>query len=157
MASSFGIILMLLTSTRSCDVTGNFIGTGICDHGPNEPLQRISGENNDITLLSTGENSTNSAWIQNTVTSGTFIEIEHCTKDSIASSFYGSPIYDCITMSRNDIMAGGVNVILRYSFASDCTSFDKLVQIVPGASVDTNGKEQTPVICKITATKQQKS
>merc|ERR1712129_177835 len=143
------VLSMLLYNTRSCDVTGHFIGTGICDHGPNEPLQKISGENNQISLLSTGDNSTNNAWIENTVTSGTFIEIEHCTKDTLASSVYGSPIYDCITMSRND-MTGGANVILKYSFAADCSSFDKLVQILPGASVDTNGKKQMPVICKIT-------
>merc|ERR1712176_982906 len=64
----------------------------------------------------------------------------------------GSPVYDCITMSRNDMEAP--NVILRYSFSPDCTSFDKLVRVLPGASVGTDGNDIKPHSCKITAVKQ---
>merc|ERR1712083_105184 len=46
------------------------------------------------------------------------------------------------------------NVILRYSFSADCTSFDKLVRVLPGASVGSDGNDITPHICKITAVKQ---
>jgi len=128
------------------DIVGDYYGTGICDFGPDEDLLQISGENNRIEM---GYHTDD--LLQNTVTAGDFLEVEHCTKDSIASSVYGSPVYDCITISRNDM--ANPNVILRYSFNSDCSSFDKLVRVLPGNSVDNEGNEIKPHICKITAVK----
>merc|ERR1712176_1332188 len=99
-------------------------------------LLQISGESNHVTVSDDGE----------------LLENEHCTKDTLTSAAVGSPVYDCITMSRNDMEAP--NVILRYSFSPDCTSFDKLVRVLPGASVGSDGNDITPHICKITAVKQ---
>mmetsp|Transcript_27798 Transcript_27798/g.45146 ORF Transcript_27798/g.45146 Transcript_27798/m.45146 type:complete len:229 (-) Transcript_27798:136-822(-) len=154
-----------IIAEEECDVAGTYIaqtGSGsFCDNGPIASGGRgfvdASGEVNTISLLNIVGSS--QAWIRNeiTVASNEFWEIEDCTRrdyyDDHAST--GGLVYDCITMERSDtVPTTGANVISRYNFNEDCTSFTKLVQILPGGAKLEDGSYQRPSICKIVLNKQ---
>ena len=145
----FALLALTPCASDWCDPSGSYLGTGVCDKGTGpEPLD------DDETNTIEKDGTFGAEWIINTVTSPvtgptSFTEIENCARDDTASPA-GGPVYDCVSTFRSDDANKRPNVILRYSFNSNCTSFTKLVQVVPG---DNNETESVPHICKIIATK----
>lgn len=143
----FALLALTPCASGWCEPEGPYVlDTGFCDKGGGpEPL---GAETNTIEGTHGGE------WIINTVKSpspenANFTEIENCARDDTASTDNG-PVYDCVSTYRSDDENIRPNVILRYSFNSVCTSFTKLVQVVPG---DNNEPGSVPHICKIIANK----
>ena len=149
------------SSSSSCatGIVGAYVGTGYCRQPGGLSIEAT--ETNTVTMLPVGDSSLNDpSWIRNIVESpGGFVEVEECTRNEVQSKLAAlvseGPVYDCVTMTRSDTVPDiTANVILQYSFNQDCSSFDKMVQILPGAAVTTdNDAMQVPTICKITLTK----
>ena len=149
------------SSSSSCTtgIVGAYVGTGYCRKPGG--ISSEATETNTVTILPVGDSSVNDpSWIRNIIEGPDgFVEVEECTRNEVQSKLAAlvseGPVYDCVTMTRsNTVPDNTANVILQYSFNQDCSSFDKLVQILPGAAVITdNGAMQVPTICKITSTK----
>ena len=149
------------SSSSSCTtgIVGAYVGTGYCRKPGG--ISSEATETNTVTILPVGDSSVNDpSWIRNIIEGPDgFVEVEECTRNAVLSKLAAlvseGPVYDCVTMTRsNTVPDNTANVILQYSFNQDCSSFDKMVQILPGAAVTTdNDAMQVPTICKITCTK----